>query len=91
MSYVIGFADDSKIQVSDGTGEKLKIILLEGKLTFFELAGEVFKTSSVMKVVTKQTAFDTWPKDWELLKNMEDTLTSEELKQLGSGQNQLES
>ena len=87
MSYVICFWDKSKIQVSEETGEKLKALVLSNQVKGFEIGGNLYMISGIEKIITKDSAYDFFPKEFSLLQEMEDELVS--LPKLSNGGNHL--
>lgn len=80
MSYLIIFKDRSKIQVSDETAKKLKIIMRNPEHKTFELADSLYTISGVDKIIPKAEAYDIFPMEWESLKKMEDFNASRNLQ-----------
>lgn len=76
--YIICFWDKSKIQVSYETGEKLKSALRSGEIKTFEIGNDFYMVSGIEKIITKYKAYDVFPEQFELLKEM----TSEEISSI---------
>lgn len=68
--YIICFWDKSKIQVSYETGEKLKSALRSGEIKTFEIGNDFYMVSGIEKIITKYKAYDVFPEQFELLKEM---------------------
>lgn len=76
MSYIIGFFNKSKIQVSDEVGIKLQDHWLNGDLKAFRVNGEAYAFSGIEAIVSKDKAYAIFFKDFEQLNQMEDELIS---------------
>lgn len=76
--YIICFWDKSKIQVSYETGEKLKSALRSGEIKTFEIGNDFYMVSGIEKIITKYKAYDVFPEQFELLKEM----SSEEINSI---------
>jgi len=72
MSFLIVFWDKSKIQISDSTAEKLKEAIGAEKIKTFEIGRNLYSVSAVEKIITKEDAYDTFPKEWDKLQTMKD-------------------
>lgn len=82
MSYIIIFWDKSKLQVSKEVGDKLKEAIQSEAIKTFTLGQSLYSVSGVEKIVPKTEAYNLYPDQWELLKNLEEVRPSNELKQL---------
>jgi len=76
MSYIIVFDDRSKIQVSDEVGERIKAARRSRTLENFEIGRSQYSEKSIRKIITKEEAYDTYPTEWEMLKEMADAPTA---------------
>jgi len=76
MSYVIIFWDGAKIQVSNATGEKLKILINEGNIKNFIIGNNLYAVSDVKRILTKDDAYDEFPKEWDKLQTMQDEVSA---------------
>lgn len=87
MSYIICFWDKSRLQVNNEIGGKLKDAIRAESIKTFELGLSMYSVSGVEKIIPKEEAWNIFPADWEILKNMEDRQPNEAtLEALGSGQ-----
>lgn len=84
MSYIICFWDKSKIQVTDETGEKLKKAILDNSVKNFILSDNLYSISGIEKIIDKYTAYETFPTENEYLKELENSLTKEEVEEWNS-------
>jgi hypothetical protein len=72
MSYVICFWDKSKLQVNDEVGMKLQEAKINGQIKDFKLGQGLYSLAGIDKIIPKSEAFDVFPTEWQLLKDMQD-------------------
>lgn len=85
MSYIIVFWDNSRLQVSDEIGVKLKQAIRKEAIKTFELGNSLYSVSGINKIIPKKEAYTTFPSDWGFLNAMIDALPSKEVISLEAG------
>ena len=72
MSYIIAFWDKSKLQISDEIAKKLQQAITGKLIDNFMIADNFYAVGGVEKIISKTDAYNVFPNETELLKNMED-------------------